>query len=71
LRTEVTHVELRGTHMEYATRGRFDGLSLKTIGGRFMGLDLKSRTEVPRRNWAARGEITEVVSGRSKSVKKA
>jgi hypothetical protein len=31
-RTAVTRVEWRGTRMEYATRGRFDGLGLKTIG---------------------------------------
>jgi hypothetical protein len=31
-RTAMTRVEWRGTHMEYATRGRFDGLGLKTIG---------------------------------------
>jgi hypothetical protein len=36
--------------MEYATRGRFDGLGLKTISGRFTGLGLKTRTKVPRRN---------------------
>ena len=33
----MTHVEWRGTRMEYATHGRFGGLGLKTIGGRFHG----------------------------------
>jgi hypothetical protein len=36
--------------MEYATRERFGGLDLKTIGGGFMGLGLKTRAEVSRRN---------------------
>ena len=36
-RTAVTCVEWRGTRMEYATRGRFGGLGLKTISGRFRG----------------------------------
>jgi hypothetical protein len=35
-KTAVTRVERRGTRMEYATRGRFDGLGLKTI--RWTGL---------------------------------
>jgi hypothetical protein len=36
--------------MEYATHERFDGLDLKTIGGGFTGLGLKTWAEVPRRN---------------------
>jgi hypothetical protein len=36
-RMVVTRVEWRGTRMEYTTRGRFGGLGLKTIDGRFRG----------------------------------
>jgi hypothetical protein len=32
VKNEVTRIELRETRMEYATRGRFGGLSLKTTG---------------------------------------
>jgi hypothetical protein len=36
-RTVVTRVERQGTRMEYATRGWFGDLGLKTIGARFHG----------------------------------
>ena len=49
----------------------FGGLGHKTTGGRFLGLGLKTRAEVPRRNGAARGGITEVALRRSKSVQEA
>ena len=64
----MTCIELWGTRIEYATRGRFGGLGLKPSGGRFPGLGLKTRAEVPRRNGVACGGITEVTSRRSKSV---
>jgi len=57
--------------MEYTICGRFDGLALKTIGGCFTGLGLKTRPEVPRGNGAARGGITEVALRRSNSLKEA
>ena len=49
----------------------FGGFGLKTIGGRIASLGLKTRAEVPRRNGAARGGITEVASRRSKSLQEA
>ena len=58
----MTCVELGGTRMEYATRGRFDGLGLKTIDGWFMVSGLKTQAEVSRRNGAACGGIAEVAS---------
>jgi hypothetical protein len=43
----------------------------KPSGGRFPGLGLKTRVKVLRRNGAARSEIIEVASRRSKSVQEA
>jgi hypothetical protein len=40
----------RGTRTEYATRERVRGLGLKTIGGGYTGLGLKTQAKVPRRN---------------------
>jgi hypothetical protein len=51
-----------------------DGLVVwasKLSGGRFLGLELKTWAEVPRRNGAARGGIKEVASRRSKSAEEA
>jgi hypothetical protein len=42
-RMEVTHVELWGMRMEYATCRPFGGLGLKTIGRTVSGLGLKTR----------------------------
>ena len=47
---------------------RFGDLGRKTTSEGFSGLGHKTRAEVPRRNGAAHGGITEVVSRRSKSV---
>jgi hypothetical protein len=49
-RTVVTRVKRWETRIEYATRERVSGLGLKTIGGGFTGLGLKTRAEVSRRN---------------------
>ena len=48
--------------------GRLDGRAIedegdtRRVAGQFPGLGLKTRAEVPRRNGAARGGITEVAS---------
>jgi hypothetical protein len=49
-RMVVTRVERWETRMEYATHERVGGLGLKTIGGGFTGLGLKTRAEVLRKN---------------------
>jgi hypothetical protein len=46
----------------------FGGYRLKTMGGRFCGFVLKTHAEVPRRNGATHGGITEVASRQNKSV---
>jgi hypothetical protein len=58
----VTHVEWRGTRMEYATRGRFGGLGLKTIGGRFHGFGPQNPGRGSEEDWMARGGIEEFTS---------
>jgi hypothetical protein len=55
-RMAVTRVEWRGTRIEYATRGRFSGLGLKTMGGRFCGFgpqNLGGDSEEEQRHVAA------------------
>ena len=56
-RTAVTRVERRGTRMEYATRGRFGGLGLKTIGGRFHGFGPHNLDGGSEEERTARGDI--------------
>ena len=50
---------------------RFGGLSLKTTGWIVSWVCPQNSGEVPRRNEAARGGITDVASRRSKSVQEA
>ena len=63
-RTAVTHVECRRTHMEYATRGWFGGLGLKTIGGQFHGFRPQNPGGGSEEKWTARGGIKEFASRR-------
>jgi len=65
----VTRVEWWGTHMEYATRGQFGGLGLKTIGGRFHGFGPQNPDGGSEEQRTARGGIEEFVSRRSYLMK--
>ena len=65
----MTHVEWRGIHIEYATRGRFGWLSLKTTGwtvSRFGPQNLGGGSEEDQ---TSRGGIKEFVSRRSHLMK--
>jgi hypothetical protein len=43
--------------MEHATRGRFGGLGLKTISGRFCGFRPQNPSGSSDEEWTARGDI--------------
>jgi hypothetical protein len=68
-RMAVTRVEWRGTRMEYATRRRFGGLGLKTIGGRVCGFGPQNPGGGSEEERTARGGIEEFVSRRSYLMK--
>jgi hypothetical protein len=51
--------------MEYATRGRFGGLGLKTIGGRFRGFGPQNPGGGSEEKQTARDGIEEFASRRS------
>jgi hypothetical protein len=61
-RTAVTRVEWRGTRMEYATRGRFGGLGLKTICGRVCGFGPQNPSGGSEEEQTARDGIEEFAS---------
>ena len=56
-RTAVTRVKWRETRMEYATRGRFGGLSLKTIGWMVFGFGPQNPGGGSEEERTARGDI--------------
>ena len=59
---EVTHIELRGTHMEYATRRRFGGLSLQITRWTVFGFGPQNPGGGSEEERTARGGIEEFVS---------
>ena len=65
----MTRVEWRGMHMEYATRGRFGGLGLKTIVGRFHGFGPQHPGGGSEEERMARGGIEEFASRQSYLMK--
>ena len=65
----MTRVEWRGTRMEYATRGRFGGLGLKTIGGRVYGFGPQNLGGGSKKERTTRGGIEEFSSRRSYLMK--
>jgi hypothetical protein len=61
----VRRVEWRGTRMEYATRGRFGGLGLKTIGDQFRRFGPQNPDGGSKEEQTTCGGIEEFVSRRS------
>ena len=57
--------------MEYATRGRFGGLGLKTIGGQFHRFGPQNSGGGSEEKWTARGGIEEFASRQSYLMKNA
>jgi hypothetical protein len=55
--------------MKYTTRGRFGGLGLKTIGGRFHGFGPQNLGEGSEEERTANGGIKEFASRRSYLMK--
>jgi hypothetical protein len=68
-RTAVTRVEWQGMHMEYATRGWFGGLSLKTISGQFRRFGPQNPGGGFEKERTTRGGIEEFASRRSYLLK--
>ena len=65
----MTRVEWWGTRMEYATRGWFGGLGLKTISGRFHGFGPQNPDGGSEEERTAHGGIEKFASRRSYLMK--